>query len=213
MYRIINSIKISSLIISAILFSACSSTGTIRLYDGEQKNENEIVTFNLPEAVDLLEVDGKKVKLNIFLSENQYQLQVLPGKHLLKARYSDFWGSQQYGLMVASDDFYFVVDGKAGDQFTFMHNAPEDLSTADDRSSVDDVTIWLVDQKTGLRIDSTSYQGYGGFIQNLLTGSEEVKKADDTATQPIVETQLRYWWKLADQKQRESFLLWLNSQD
>ena len=93
----------------------------------------------------------------------------------------------------------------------FMHNAPEDLSTADDRSSVDDVTIWVVDQKTGLRIDSTSHQGYGGFIQNLLTSSEEVEKADDTATQPIVETQLKYWWNLADEKQREAFLLWVKS--
>ena len=61
MYRIINYVKFFSFILTAILLSACSSTGTIRLYDGAQKNEYEIVTFNLPEAVDLLEVDGKKV--------------------------------------------------------------------------------------------------------------------------------------------------------
>jgi len=212
MNRIINSVKFFSLIISAILFSACSSNGTIRLYEGADKNEYEIVTFNLPSAVDLLEVDGKKIKSNLFVSKGHSQLQVLPGKHFLKAAYSEYWGSERMGLLVASDDFYFAVDAKAGDQFTFMHNGPEDLTNANRSNSIDDVTIWIVDQRTGLKIDPSGNQSYGGFVNDLLRSSEQVEKTDHTATQPIVETQLKYWWKLADEKQREAFLLWLNSQ-
>ena len=214
-----NYFKLFSFIITAITITACSSNGTIRLFDGE-KNENEVVTFKLPAALKILEVDGKEIKSNIFKPDGFYQLQTLPGKHFLKAVYSEYWGTENLGDIETSPAFYFAIDARAGRHYIFRHNGPQDLVKATSDNTIRDIAIWIEDQSTSVKINPTNSQSYGGFMNNLLKNAEKVKVLDSEPVQLIeskssaqinVTEQLKYWWELADEKQRQSFQQWVNS--
>lgn len=219
--QLIKNFRILYLGIIVTVLSSCSSDGVYRLFDGGEKPGSEIATLIFPNALDLKEVDGKNLSSRFFSNNDTYQLQVLPGKHFIKTAYSEYWGKEKNGSMERSDDFYFAVDATAGTTYSFKHNGPVDLKTALTTHSAKDIAIWLVNEADGSRIDPASSQSYGGFLTSLLQNESAKKPEMDTHSNPAtvdpairktVESQLQYWWNIADTEQRENFRKWLNAQ-
>lgn len=216
-----NYFKYFNLIVIAVFLTACNSSGMIRLYDGVEKDSSEIATFVFPKSLDLQEVDGTKVRSMMFSSNDTYQLQLLPGKHFIKTAYSEYWGTEKLGNMEDSDSFYFAIDAQAGNQYQFEHNGPTDLKNALKTNSTSNIKIWAIDRASGSKINPTTNQSYGGFLSGLLNNESETKSQPvpisnpvdaDPAIRQTVESQLKYWWNLADIKQRENFRKWLATQ-
>ena len=217
----INRFKSFSLLVFVIFLTACNSSGIIRLYDGAEKNKSQISTFILPLELEVEEVNGKEMNSTVLTSADHYQLQVLPGKQYIKAVYIEYWGSNQSGGLEKSASFYFVVDARAGADYQFEHDGPTDLLNAPDTNSIGDVKLWILDRSTGNKINpAKGGQGYSDFLAGVLKSEQPPKPVPvvssnpqeaDPAIQQTVETQLQYWWNLADEKQRERFQQWLKT--
>jgi len=218
---------------SILVLTACGTmSDTIRLYEGT-KSEQEIVKFIIPADLDLLKLDDEDFKSSPKISDGQYQLELLPGKHRFKTIYSRIWGSDALGSLVQSDAFYFDVTTSAGSVYEFKHNGPIDLFDADDWSDIDDIKIWLEEQKTGRKIKPMSVFAYGNIISRYILGhdrpakfeavtvkamaKDEVKQAEPKNSnakeldklQQKANEQLQFWWKIADANQRDVFQRWL----
>ncbi len=199
-----------------LFLTACSSVnGPLRLYDGAEKAENEIATFIFPAALDALEFDGKKIENRPYISEGNYQLKVLPGKHALKVIYSEVWGGSAMGSLEVSNAFYFNLEVTAGSRYVFKHDAPEDLVHADFDKAASDVLIWTEKENNGEKITAVSRGEYRGLIGRFFgmdkPGKDE--KVDSKTLQDKAAEQLTFWWKLTDEKPRELFQRWTTSKE
>ncbi|HEB85798.1 MAG TPA: DUF2057 domain-containing protein [Gammaproteobacteria bacterium] len=236
------------LIICVLFLSACANTnGPIRLYAGPQKSKNEIVTFRVPYELEVVAIDGRKLKMP-YVPEGQYQFELLPGNHVLKVIYTAYWGDDTSGNVVVSDAFYFRVATTAGSSYVFKHNGPTDLVYASFDSQISDIRIWLVQQKTGQTINAISTRAYGNYLtralRHVVSGTEEGKPvaiqeegakitvptssisppvtlsstAKQTNASALIAEQiiarqnaldrLKFWWKMANEKQRKAFQVW-----
>ena len=62
-----------------VLLSACAGINSpVRLYDGAKRPDNEIVTLVIPYELEVVAVDGEKVKTP-YVPDGQYRLELLPG--------------------------------------------------------------------------------------------------------------------------------------
>ncbi len=221
MKSLLKDYKLYVVVIGVLFLAACSSTnGSVRLYEGVKQPDSDVVKLTVPAALDVLEVDGKDFEDSPGIREGQYQLDLLPGAHSFKVRYSQNWGTEALGIMVTGNSFYFTVDTPAGSVYEFKHNGPEDLLYAEYGNSVDDIQIWLEEQKTGSKIEAVSIYAYGNAFSSLLGEDEVVVKrtaVKGAAKQvPVAEQvqqkaseQLKFWWKIANTEQRKVFQDWL----
>jgi len=225
--------KLLVIFIGILVLTACGTmSDPIRSYEGT-KSEQEIVKFIIPADLDLLKLDDEDFKDSPKISDGQYQLEILPGKHRFKIIYSRIWGSDALGSFVESDAFYFDVTTTAGSVYEFKHNGPLDLSDADNWYDIDDIKIWLEEQKTGHKIKPMSVFAYGNIISRYILGNDtpakleaatvkaiakdEVKQAEPKnrnakeldKLQQKANEQLQFWWKIADANQRDVFQRWL----
>lgn len=225
--------KLLVIFIGILVLTACGTISEpIRMYEGT-KSEQEIVKFIIPADLDLLKLDEEDFEGSPRISDGQYQLELLPGKHRFKIIYSRMWGSDALGSFVESDAFYFDVTTTAGSVYEFKHNGPLDLSDADNWYDIDDIKTWLEEQKTGHKIKAVSVLAYGNIISRYILGNDkpakleaatvkattkdEIKQAEPKKRnakeldklQQKANEQLQFWWKIADQEQRDVFQRWL----
>lgn len=174
------------IIIGGIFLSACASTNsTVRLYGGSEKPDSEIVKIRVPYELEVLSIDGRKLKTP-YVPDGEYLLELLPGKHVFKVIYTEYWGDETSGNIEVSDAFYFQVATTAGSHYVFKHNGPADLVYASFNWSISDIKIWLVQQETGQTINAASTSTYGNYLTRTLrqaaSGTEEDKPVTDSNT-------------------------------
>ncbi len=226
MVSLLKDCRLYVVVIGVLFLSACSSTsGPVRLYEGTPKQDSNIVKLIVPAALDILEIDNKAFKDSPYIIDGQYQLDLLPGVHNFKVRYSQIWGSDALGMMVSSGVFYFTLDTSAGSVYNFKHNGPEDLLDAEFDNLVGDIEIWLEEHKDGQqkiarKIEAvgvytysnlqSSFLGEGGVVSKRTAAKgvdRQVPVADQV--QQKANEQLEFWWKIADAQQRKAFQAWL----
>lgn len=207
-----NKLPLYIFVLSALFLTACSSKGPLRLYDGAEKSDNEIVTFIFPAALDALEFDGNDLNNLPAISEGKYQLKALPGKHTFKVVYSEVWGGSAMGSVQVSNAFYFNLGVAAGSRYVFRHDAPEDLIYADYDKTGKDVSIWIEKENSREKIIAVARGEYNGFISSFFDQGKpepgKTEKMDSKTLEDKAANQLIFWWKLAEAKQRELFQLW-----
>lgn len=216
--------KLYVVAIALLFLNACSSTsGPVHLYEGAKQSDSEVVKLIVPAALDVIELDGKEFKDSPSISEGQYQLELLPGSHALKVVYSQVWGGDALGSMVKSDDFYFMIDAMAGSIYEFKHNGPEELLSAEFDRSINDIKIWLEEQKTGNKIETISVHAYNGLLYGSVAGNDGAGTSKAAAKKDVSQAQqkelnqvkqkaskqLEFWWKIANVEQRTAFQRWL----
>ncbi len=234
MLSLLKAYRLYVFVIGALFLSACSSTsGPVRLYEGVAKQDSDIVKLSVPAALDILEIDNKAFKDSPHIAEGQYHLNLLPGVHSFKVRYSQIWGSDALGMMVSSDIFYFTLETSAGSVYNFKHNGPEDLLDAEFDNVVEDIKIWLEEykqgqQKTASKIEAvgvytysnlqSSFLGKGGVVtkRTAVKGlarqvplAEQVQQKELNNIKQKASEQLEFWWKIANTEQRKVFEDWL----
>lgn len=226
MVSLLKAYRLYIVVIGVLFLSACSSTsGPVRLYEGAVKQDSDIVKLSVPAALDILEIDNKVFEGSPHILEGQYQIELLPGVHNFKVRYSQIWGSDALGMMVGSNVFYFTLETSAGSVYNFKHNGPEDLLDAEFDNLVEDIDIWLEEykdgqQKTARKIKAVGVYTYSNLQSSFLGEGSVVTKrtaVKGVARQvPVAEQvqqkaneQLEFWWKIADAQQRKVFQDWL----
>ncbi len=228
--------KVGIVIFAMLLLAACSSiSGPVRLYEGI-KSDKDIVKFIIPADLDILKLDGEKPKNLPVISDGLYHLELLPGNHRFTVVYSRMWGSDALGSFVESDAFYFDVPTTAGSTYKFKDNGPANLVDADNWYDIDEIKIWIEEQKTGRKIKALSVRAYGNILYRYITGNSQVIKPEVAIKKSVAKVdvnqaqlkdinakeldnvqqkaneQLEFWWKVANAEQRKVFQDWLVTQ-
>lgn len=237
--------RVMILSIFLVLLSSCASASKpIRAYAGAERPAAEIARFQVPSALEILAFDGKKLETP-YVPGSQYELEVLPGEHVLKVVYAELWGDPTSSEHVTSDAFLFKLSVSAGRTYKFKHNGPEDLVAAD-FTQLSDIRIWIEQPETGQAVKAENVTAYGsevtrailpslsgqdaassdvrlGTVQTMPAAVPANQNSSQSETSALTAEQiisrqnavdrLKFWWKLADEKQRKDFKAWIENQN
>ena len=162
--------RVMILSILLVLLSSCANANKpVRAYAGVERPAAEIARFQIPSALEILAVDGKKLETP-YVPGSQYELEVLPGEHVLKVVYAELWGDPTTSEYVTSDAFLFKLSVGAGRTYVFKHNGPEDLVAAD-FTRLGDIRIWIEQLETGQTVQAENVTTYGSAVTRAILPS------------------------------------------
>lgn len=113
-----------------IIATACTHTGPYKLYQQPQLTPSKQVELTLPKAVDLLQLDGKELKLPYNPDEMRH-FYLLPGEHKLIVRYDTLWNDDMGNHEVVDSKLLgFHINAQAGEKYQLHTLLPTNLSDA-----------------------------------------------------------------------------------
>lgn len=208
---------------AAGLLSACAQSGPVQLYSGSSQPVTQLVTLDVPPALEILHINGQPVPAANRMTGNQpRQLQLQPGKYRVSAYYKNIFDIDG-GLsheVVRSNSAVFSINGKAGDAWTLGFAAPQTLEDA--RNQRLSFTGWAENSGTGERVAGEVATEQASVL-NLLAGDGPAQSPRNTveplatpalpttATLPndnATLTTLQHLWLMLDEQGRTSFLRW-----
>jgi len=156
--------------IALVLLSSCASVDNpVRMYTGDKRPDVEIAKLLVPSALEVLSIDGKKLKTP-YVPGGLYEVEVLPGTHVLTVVYAELWGDSTTSEHVTSDAFHFKLITRAGSRYEFKHNGPYDLVAAD-FTQISEIKIWLEHLDTGQIVNAENVTTYGSAISRAIMPS------------------------------------------
>ncbi len=198
----------SIFIVLLATLTACASDDISRMYEGDKRPDSEIARVMLPGALQVIEVNNKKIRTP-YQPDGYQSMDFLPGRHIIRVFYKEYWGAESGGGLEVSNIFDFDVMLDAGKEYVFQHNGPDDLIDANIENSINDIKIWLYQPDTKTKIQAFDSVAYGNIIshsiRSIATTSPTVQKS---APQTELE-QLQSSWKMADDRQRNKFKTWV----
>jgi uncharacterized protein YccT (UPF0319 family) len=191
-----SSIRHSILLI--FLLSGCSSVSQVKLYNGPSLKPQEEAAIVLPEAFELLELNGQSISDTRLKFRTGDMFLTLPsGEHTLVLQYKEFWQ--------IDDDNHDIVTSGA---ITFKANLakaevmklefPDIKNHQDAKKFSYDPRLLLVSKRQV--IPSSHTQKDNPFV---LDKGKQVK-----ATQYPNLDQLKFWWDRATYYEQQEFLIW-----
>lgn len=210
---------------AAGLLSACAQKGPVQLYPGASQPAAQLVTLDVPPALEILHINDQPIPAANRMTGNQSrQLQLQPGTYRVSAYYRNIFDIDG-GLsheVVRSNSAEYSINGKAGERWTLGFDAPQSLEEARERRM--SFTGWAENSRTGERIAGESRSAplsmlgtlTGGPLQNAhntvdplpspaqSTTAAAATLPNDTATQ----TTLQHLWLMLDDEGRSRFLRW-----
>jgi len=206
----------------AIFMSACSAPGTLRFYQGPPKSPEQLAIVIVPAAITIRSIDGKSVD-SPSKETGTYQVELPPGHHLIAFRYEYFWGSNESGRMVKSDQTGVDAVFNAGSTYTLTYKEPQSMDEAYDLTRHFSVT--LVDNQTGQSYASYNIDNLDSILaaKGMLSGQTQATQtvkstpteaanmsdqADKAVSQDPVK-RLKFWWLMSNDKQRKEFIDWM----
>ncbi|MFT7110430.1 MAG: hypothetical protein ACI843_002098 [Psychrobacter glaciei] len=191
-----SSIRHSILLI--FLLSGCSSVSQVKLYNGPSLKPQEEAAIVLPEAFELLELNGQSISDTRLKFRTGDMFLTLPsGEHTLVFQYKEFWQ--------IDDDNHDIVTSGA---ITFKANLakaevmklefPDIKNHQDAKKFSYDPRLLLVSKRQV--IPSSHTQKDNPFV---LDKGKQVK-----ATQYPNLDQLKFWWDRATYYEQQEFLIW-----
>ena len=183
----------------ALACGACSTTTTVRLYPGEAKSAEAVGRLVVPSAVEVLSVDGRKLRVSMAeLVNKTWVYELLPGTHKVEARYS---------VMVDIDDDSYsafqslpetlIIEVKEGTTYTLLHETQNERVVG---SSVEmDVSFRIVETDTPTEEADVD--------TGRVLEWAEVEKPAVEPREPLKE--LKASWKRATQEDRAEFMQWI----
>jgi len=201
------------------LLQACAPTGPVQFYEGASRPSSEIARVMVPGPITVESIDGREVEVPS-QDEGFYELQLPPGKHIIAFKYRKFWGSSVSGAMLKSDLAAVDSEFEAGKVYELTYNRPGDEDEA--AALAENFSATLVDRSSGQK---TASFVIANLDAALLARNDQqpatpapVKAAPTTAMpsadQAVQEDpvkRLKFWWLMANEKQRQEFSQWMKS--
>lgn len=210
----------------AIFVSACSATGPVRFYQGPPKPTDQVGVVIVPAALNVRSIDGRAVN-SPSKDSGTYQLQLLPGHHLIAFRYEMSWGDNTISRMIRSDEVGVDTVFNAGTTYKLEYKVPHSMEEAYDVARHFSAT--LVNDQTGEKYASFDIENLNAALiaRGIIKTKNQVPLAqNNAATHTHAEAanmtsmadkavnqdpvkRLKFWWLMANKKQRKEFSDWM----
>lgn len=211
--------KLASLVLATLLLAACAPTGPVKFYPGPDKPKSEIALVKVPGPITVTRIDDRDVSVP---SQEQgfYELHLSPGRHTITFKYELYWGSPNSGMVVRSNPTSVQAEFTAGRVYELRYPEPGNEDEA--FSLANDFQATLIDTGSGTRIASTPSDEFPSGRTNAEPVVHEapattpapaqaggsLPTADQAASEDAVK-RLKFWWLMADEKEREAFRQWM----
>lgn len=201
------------------LLSACASQGPIHLYEGPQRNAEQLLTLDVPMELDIVRINQQPARdANRLLSYESRRLLLLPGDYQIEAFYKNVFDLADGGhQVVKSEPTLFRVSGNAGDHYRLDFVRPDNLEDA--RTLARDFRGWSIRMDDQHRQDS-QVPGYSGesFRQSAITPMPGGSSSDSLDHSPSPSSAhymdlLKAGWRQATPEERRDFLRWVSEQE
>ena len=216
-----------------LLGVACSTaSGPIRTFEpAGVNNAQPISRIYLPPDIEVLAIDGIEVKTP-FIIDGFNEVQLLPGQHKVAVAYEKLWGDATSSAMVKSQAAILELEVTQQQDYFLKFPIPTDVSEAEALSK--NFRPWLEtsDRKhavqTKMNVSETSMIGRlsgssqasvatGGGVVNLtrqdkLSPGNSTMSAEEIVARQNPLDRLKFWWKLADKKDKTAFQHWLKTE-
>lgn len=214
---------------------ACASvSGPVHFYSGQPRSGSETARLKIPAAITVTSIDGKEIKVP---SKEQgfYEIFLLPGLHRIDFKYELSWGDNESGMLIHSDVVGVESRLYAGKTYDLVYRVPADMEEAYDMTAASEFKARLVEQGTGRQVMSRPVSELDKFKLTAVNepGNMEVspqvvapvapeKPAEilapkgmnaDTAAREDTVKRLKFWWLMANEKERQQFRDWMKSVD
>lgn len=208
---------LTSLLLTTVLLAACAPTGPVKFYNGPEKPLSEIARVRVPGPITTLAIDGRDIRAPSKES-GFYELHLSPGRHTLSFKYELYWGPADAGMLIKSSPTEVQAHFKAGQVYELRYDKPESEDEAFTMAS--DFQATLVERGSGRRIAATPSDEYPSGITNAeavvpntpattpAQTSGSLPSADQATNEDAVK-RLKFWWLMADEKEREEFRKWM----
>ena len=179
-----------------LILMGCAHTGPYVLHTQTQMSLAEQAQVTLPKAIDVVQLDGKKLKL-AYSPDDVRHYYLLPGQHELVLRYVQLWEDDMGNEEVLTSKLVgFQLTTKAGDHFELVTDMPRTLEDA--RRFSRDIQLQL--------------KGSGNA---LLTGQLIAAFRQPAAIDVLINDKgspyehLVEWWRVASPDEKEMFLKYI----
>ncbi|MDX1805118.1 MAG: DUF2057 family protein [Alcanivorax sp.] len=207
-----------------LLLAACARTPVVQLYDGPARSDNQVLTVQVPSALEIFSINGKQVNAaNTFFATDFKSLKLTPGRYEILAYYKELYQlDADNHEIVKTNPANFIVDGKAGETYRLGFKQPKDVDAA--RAMEDSFTGWTENVATGKKVASQKSglilkRGFLAPITGVAVESADTKskntvapqaapKAAPSANGSYLDT-LKAQWKLATPEERRQFMQWI----
>lgn len=224
-------------LLGSTLLGACANPH-LRLYDGTPRPASEIAVIRLPEALEVIRINGQDIKgARGSFNKGEKTIDIAPGRYELLVYYREIWelGGQHDALR--SNPVLFVVDAAAGQTYRIGYAQPRTYDAA--RQLAADFRGWSEDangqrqpsQASGLKFrdglmaqfsgsddlvpDTRARQAGGGQVVAPLASGAPPSAAGPQPT-PQGERDwlslMQGWWQQASADERRAFLRWVAEQ-
>lgn len=222
--------------LSFVVLSGCSQTQVIPLYEGEVRDEDQLLVLKVPPRVEIFSINGQEVELDapLFASGDRV-LHLEPGGYGILAFYRELWEERTGGhRTLLSDGALFPLEGEAGERYRLEYERPGNIREAE--ALAEDFHGWIENLETGERIASepeTVPLQRGTLASSrpsvrdtrirpaqtvaAAPAEPEAKPDAETPEKNIPEEEdaeyldlLKAYWSQATEEERRKFLRWIS---
>lgn len=223
----------------SIIVTACS-VGPVRTYEGAPKSRDQVAHVVVPGAVSLDSVDGKDFSSPPDQTRT-YDIELLPGRHVLAFRYAALWGPPDSETLVTSNYAAFDATFAAGQTYQLEYEVPKDEYDAIERKNTFKPVLVL--SGTNQKLASRQLYGSDALRQTLAEMNAQAAVPQVQVSKPVVDVnklepaqpsatatqtplpgadaavkedtvkRLKFWWLMSNEKEREEFLRWMKTAD
>lgn len=201
--------RVISLLLITII-AGCSSSGPMKAYDeAAVTDKSQLAIIYIPPDLEVESVDGVEQDTP-FIETGFNEVHVLPGKHDIELTYERFWGGASSGYLISSNPVTITMKAEAGKKYIVKFHAPKDQWQAE--MLISNLKPW-VESKSGQKIATKTVKGKAPNISaaKAKASSSPLSAEEIVARQKPLE-KLKFWWKLAEKKDRKAFQKWVKEQ-
>ena len=214
-----------------MLLSACASTHVIPLYEGEERDQDQIAIVELAPRLEIFSINDQEVEVDApMFASGEREIHLEPGNYRILAFYRQLWEEPTGGhRTLISDAAEFPLRAEAGERYRLAFDQPGRLREAEELA--DNFHGWVEHLGTGERIDT---EGRVALQRGVLASSrpsargqaitpetetvapqedeEEVAKEESTEEQDEAGylDLLKAYWSQATDEERRKFLRWIS---
>lgn len=224
--------KLGLFLFLLVLLQACNSVpGPQHIYAGQPQAENKIAHLRIPAAITLTKIDNKTIKVPS-IEEGYYDIFLLPGVHRIDFKYELVWGDNVSSMLIHSDEVGIESRFYAGKIYELTYKVPTDQDEAYHMAMVNEFKAHLVEKGTDRVVASRSVSelnefslGGANVMTNRITpntpGAVAAESSStvtapvgmdaDTAAREDAVKRLKFWWLMANDKERKQFKEWMKA--
>lgn len=193
---------------AVMLLAGCTTTGSVRLYEGQARHPAEVTQIRVPEQVQVMAMDG--VEVTGTLLQRGQSLEVLPGEHVLTLRYVQlFQINSEDHEVVRSRQAALRFTAEAGATYRLEMDAQPSLDAA--RKFARDPKFRMVNEGSGAVEQSTAIKSYAeaSLVDTITRAFESTQSQAQGQTHLDL---LKDVWGRATPQERTAFREWVEQQ-